>query len=300
MLVAFRPFYASRLVCEVVRKTTVSYELLVWLNVEDPNLEAYIANLVSAGSPIRIVGKTPGNIGMLAFKNLIVEAKGNILVQLEDDVINISRQAAEIADDIFNRYPDVHMVGGHVWQDEYTTGGRPPMSFYNPQVLGEGLYEGPIDGGFTFYRRTNIPLMLDNSIDKYFGLGVSTHLKLIKAGIRGWMTIKIMMFHLHGPIYHSFFPGMLDFEIKKYRGINYFDVAQAYEDEGLTLPDQDEIARRLKNIDAFFESFNFHDNASVLAYISDLEKRIPPVTKDASGAYRIDRPGRRGCWHYVS
>lgn len=306
MLVAFRPYYASRTISEIVRKTTVSYELLLWLNVDSPHLEEYVGTLQAAGHPIRIVGKTPENIGMRAFKTLIQEAEGEFLVQCEDDVIHISRRAAEIAGEIFDRYPDVMMLGGHVWQDEFTTGARPPMSLYNPMVHEEGLYEGPIDGGFTFYRRANIPMLLESVGDgSYFGLGVGTHLKWIRQdqGRKGWLSIRIQMFHLNGPLYHSFFPGMLEFEIAKYRKIQYFDVAQAYEDAKSDLPPREDLERNLREAEAFFESFDFSDVPAIQAHLRSLEARIPPPPPHPETSpgvrARIDLPGPRGGWHYV-
>lgn len=300
MLVAFRPYYASRLISEVVRKTTVPYEFLIWLNCESPFLEEYIASLASSGAPIRIVGKTPENIGMAAFGNVIAQARGRILVQVEDDVLLISRHGVEVVEDVFQRYPAVQMVGAHVWQDEYTTGARPPVKLYNPMVPAEGLYEGPIDGGFTFYRRELAEAMMDQPMRKYFGLGVGTHLKLIRAGERqkGWLSLKIRMFHVHGPIYHSCFPGMLDFEISKYRSIQYMDIAQVYEDAKSSLPPAEVLQSRLKEIQELFETFDFRDMPRMTRQLMDLAQRLPPEDPRPAGS-RIEHAGRRGWWHYV-
>lgn len=300
MLVAFRPYYASRLISEVVRKTTVPYELLIWLNCESPFLEEYIANLAAAGNPIRIIGKDPKNSGMAAFDHVFPEVRGAVLVQLEDDVLHISRHAVETVQDIFGRYPEVQMVGAHVWQDEYTTGARPPVSLYNPMVPAEGLYEGPIDGGFTFYRREILDLLKDHPKGMYFGLGVGTHLKMIRAnaGQKGWMSLKVRMFHVHGPAYHSFFQGMLDFEIAKYRGIHYMDIAQVYEDSKPTLPPATVLEARLADIKETFHHFDFRDIHAVHQQLAELTRRLPPTGARPAGS-RIEHPGPRGWWHYV-
>lgn len=297
MLPVFRAWYSSRVICQVVRKTTVPYELLLWFNILDDNLEAYVQELIDAGNPIRVLGRTPENIGMKAFQRMAPEARGEYLVQLEDDAIDISRRAGEIAIDLFNRYPEAAIIGGHVWQDKYTTGARPPLHIYDVKNAAEGLYQGPMDGPLMFYKRSVCtPVFMEAKIDRYFGLGPFTHGRIMEMGYRGYLTTRIMSFHMHGPIYHWYY-GMLDHEIAKYESIHYYDMANTYKALKKSLPSREDVADQIEQVTQFLETFGNK---------SDDWKRVPPSPPPLDHSVpsfgkvgNIDKPGQRGWWSYA-
>src|SRR5215471_12098375 len=113
-IVAYRPHYSSLLIQDLMRKTTAPWEILVWLNVDDAEFEGF---LQTTGAPVRIVGKTPENIGMEAYPRLFHEARHELIVQIDDDVIAVSKRIAEQASDIFARFPRVKQLVADVWQD---------------------------------------------------------------------------------------------------------------------------------------------------------------------------------------
>ena len=181
----YRPTYARLLLADLVAKTSVPFEILVWLNVADPALDAEIAAAIGAGVPLRVVGRTPANIGMLAYGKLFREARYPLIAQIDDDVVCISRGIAQRADRLFRRFPTVRQLVSDVWQDEHTTGARPPIEQYSAFDAGEGLYMGPIDGWFAIYRRSILPLLLDVPMAPYFALGAAIRAQLARRGQHG-------------------------------------------------------------------------------------------------------------------
>src|SRR5207247_445742 len=133
-----------------------------------PELEAFLAERAAGGHAVRVVGKSPENIGMRAFRTLFRAARHPLVVQLDDDVVCISRGIAERAARLFAKHPRVRQIVADVWQDEYTTGARPPLAGYRVFDAHEGLYEGPIDGWFSIYHRSILPLVDALRYETYF------------------------------------------------------------------------------------------------------------------------------------
>jgi hypothetical protein len=100
-----------------VAKTTSPYEILVWINVASEELEAEIAAVASQGIPLRVLGRTPENIGMTAYRELFKSARYPLITQIDDDVVCISRGIAERAQRLFQRFPGVRQLVADVWQD---------------------------------------------------------------------------------------------------------------------------------------------------------------------------------------
>jgi len=246
-LVAYRAIYCRLLVEDLIRKTSVPYEILIWVNVQDDGFVKFLEEKIPQGAPIRIIGSSTDNLGMQAFKQLFPAAQGEMVVQLDDDVIAISRRAAEIAHGIFARYRDVGIVGGHVWQDRWTTGGRPPLKSYIAHNPAEGLFVGPIDGGFTVYRKSLTHLIDGMRNAPYFALGVEMIGRASQIGYRAFLCPKILMFHVTGPVYTSHF-GLLDFEIEKYKAVLRKDLVAEYENARNSLPPPEEIATEIMRI----------------------------------------------------
>jgi hypothetical protein len=224
----YRPTYARLLLADLVEKTSVPFEILVWLNVADAALDAEIAAAIGAGVPLRVVGRTPDNIGMLAYGKLFREARYPLIVQIDDDVVCISPGIAQRADRLFRRFPAVRQLVSDVWQDEHTTGARPPIEHYRAFDAGEGLYSGPIDGWFAVYHHSILPLLLELPMAPYFPLGGTVHARLARRGQHGLLDLGMKVFHVIGPEYAAAF-GMLAFEIEKYRRLNRGDIVTWYE-----------------------------------------------------------------------
>lgn len=252
--VCYRPPLDVILLEDLTRKTTVPYEILLWLNVDDPELEQFIAQKQAQGHPIRIVGKTPENIAMLAFKPLFEQAKFDMVVQMYDDVLFVSNGLAQTCKGIFDRHKKVKQLVADVWQDEWTTGSRPHMSSYTLVDAADGLYNGPVDGWFAVYHRDAVETFIASPFQRHFYLGTHMWYKLQSLGLQGLLCTRIKVFHAEGPIYSYGF-GLLDREIKKYRAVGRNDFADGYESAKATLPPQELIEERVLQIKKHIDTF---------------------------------------------
>jgi hypothetical protein len=246
-IASFRPKYSRLLIEDLIRKTTAPFEILVWLNVDDPDYEMFLEEQRARGAPIRFIGKTPDNIGMQAYPLLFEQARHELIVQIDDDVIAVSRKIAEQAHEIFCALPRVKQLVADVWQDKYTTGARPPISAYRPYEPKYGLYDGPIDGWFSVFHRSVLPLIEGKHSSNYLPLGGLLRGRLRARGTLGLLCTKFKVFHVIGPQY-AFYFGMLDFEIEKYRRLGRADLADWYENAKATLPSRAELGRRIAGI----------------------------------------------------
>lgn len=227
-IAVYRPTYARLLLADLLEKTSAPYEILVWLNVDDAELEAGIAAAIARGVPLRVVGRTPHNIGMQAYRELFRAARQPLIVQIDDDVVCISRGIAERAQRLFARLPTVRQLVADVWQDEFTTGARPPIEHYRAFDAAEGLFSGPIDGWFSVYHRSIVPLLLGLPFAPYLPIGALVRARLAQRGQHGLLDRGMQVFHVIGPQYADSF-GMLDFEIAKYRRLGRRDIVDWYE-----------------------------------------------------------------------
>jgi hypothetical protein len=252
-IAVYRPTYARLLLADLARKTTAPYEILVWLNVADEALEDDIALAARRGVPLRVVGRTPQNIGMTAYRALFRAARYPLIAQIDDDVVRVSRGIAERADRLFRRFPSVRQLVADVWQDEHTTGARPPLDQYSAFDAREGLMSGPIDGWFSVYHRSIVPLLLALPYAAYFPLGAAVRARLFPCGQHGLLDLGMKVFHVIGPQYAEAF-GMLDSEIEKYHRLGRTDIVSWYEGwrqmPDRACPDADRIGTIARAIDA--------------------------------------------------
>jgi hypothetical protein len=252
-IACYRPRYAAKLVEDLVRKTSVPFEILVWLNVADAEFENFLAHTAACGAPVRIVGKTPENIGMEAYRHLFACSRYELIVQVEDDVLFVSPRVAETAEEIFSRFPRVGMLVADVWQDEYTSGARPPMSSYTLRDCQYGLYEGPLDGWFAVYRKASLGACGDICAGRYFCLGSRIKGRLAQLGQQAWLCTRMKVFHATGPIYAAYF-GMYDFQIEKYRSLGRTEVVNSYLATQGKIPSTSELGERVQMIQSTLSS----------------------------------------------
>jgi hypothetical protein len=189
---------------------------------------------------------------MQAYPLLFQESKYDLIAQIDDDVVAVSRNIAEHASEVFSKFPSVRQLVADVWQDDYTTGARPDMSSYRPYEPEYGLYDGPIDGWFSVFHRSVLPLAQARYGDIYFPLGALLRSRLRETGRLGLLCTRFKVFHVIGPQYVSYF-GMLDFEIEKYRRLGRAEIVSWYENARQTLPPQEELSSRVKKILANLE-----------------------------------------------
>lgn len=246
-IASYRSTYSRLLVEDLIEKTSTPFEILIWLNVDNPEFENFLFKKIRIGFPIKIIGKTVENIGMIAYFESFKKSRYEFVVQIDDDVVFVSRKIAEYAKEIFTRFNDVRQLTADVWQDNYTTGARPPMNNYKIFNEDSGLYKGPIDGWFSVYHRSILPLILKIPYAKYFPLGSLIKNCLHRNCLHGLLYTKFKVFHVIGPEYASFF-NMLDFEIEKYKKLERFDIVEWYEKKKNNLPPRELLSKNIQYI----------------------------------------------------
>lgn len=246
-IACYRPRYSELLIGELIRKTSTPFEILLWLNVDDASFNQFLGDLRASGAPIRILGSTPHNIGMDAYFRLFEASQFDMVTQIDDDVICISPGIAEKAATIFERFSDVGMLTADVWQDEFTTGARPPLEQYSPVDRKYGLYAGPIDGWFAVYRKRALQKCRRIPRGQYIFIGGHIHQLLPQIGMRGLLCTRMRVFHVIGPHYVSYFK-MLDFEIQKYSRLGRTDIVRWYSEARSSLPAREELHARVEKI----------------------------------------------------
>lgn len=237
-IVAYRPPYVTLLIEDLIRKTSCPYEILVWSNTGDPDFLAFLNAKKAQGAPLEVVGVTPQNIGMEGFKHLFPRAKYEIITQLDDDVVRVSRNIGEMATAMFARHPSIGQIAADVWQDGYTNGARPEMKVYRPVSIPDGLYDGPIDGWFSMYRKSLLSTLMQAPFAKYVYIGSWFRGVMMSQHKLGVMCAKMKVFHVIGPHYASLF-GMLEFEIAKYKSLQRPELAAVYEKAMATIPSRE-------------------------------------------------------------
>lgn len=244
-ITAYRPVFCKLLIEDLHRKTSVPYETLLWINTPDPQFAAFVQEKIRAGWPIKIVGNTPENIGMVGYKHLFAAAQYDLITQIDDDVICISPGIAQKARAIFAKHPKVKQLVSDVWQDQYCTGHRPPEDRYTVYDAEWGLYKGPIDSWFGIYHRSMLGIFKDNPFQKFCSIGNWAYRTLASKGLLGLLCKKFKVFHVTHPPYVSYY-GMLDFQIKKIESIAGPGSARGYREA--KLPPREELGKRIQNI----------------------------------------------------
>lgn len=223
----YRPRLFYILLEDLIRKQTSPYEILVWINSRTPELEGYIDRLNYRGVPVKVVGSSVENIGMLGYKMLFKSAKYDMIVQVHDDVVCVSNKIGEIASGIFKAHPKVKQIVADVVQDAFTTGGRPADDAYTVFDEESGLKTGPIDGWFSIYHRSILGLLLDAPYEPYFYLGSYIQMQLRAKKMEGLLCNKIKVFHIAGPAYARLLETS-ETEARKYTQLKNTKMADLY------------------------------------------------------------------------
>lgn len=238
-----RPAQGVMLLRELREKTKVPFEILVWMNTADQRVKDTIETMQAEKVPIKVIGSTPLDIGMIGYRILFEHAKYDLVAQVDDHVILISQGIAERAEAIFKKHKDIKMLVADVVQDRYTDGGRPPMDQYKVVDEAAGLYDGPVDGWFAVYQRDLIPGLLDAPYERHFFLGSWARGKAISMKGRGLLCTRMKVFHAYGQSYGEMFGSRLE-EAARFRKIGNQALADIY--QGAVLSQEDVRGMRLR------------------------------------------------------
>lgn len=247
-----RPSQGLMLLRELREKTAVPYEILVWMNTADQRLVDTIETMQAEQVPIKVVGSTPADIGMIGYRILFEHAKYDMVAQVDEHVILLSKGIAEKAGSIFKKHKDVKMLVADVIQDKYTDGARPPMDQYREMDGANGLYDGPVDGWFAIYDREFVPALYDAPYERYFYLGSWARGKAISMKLKGALCTEIRVFHAYGPAYGECFGSRIE-EANRFMLFGKKDLADLYNGCNVN-PDQvREMKLRVSQVSSEFE-----------------------------------------------
>jgi len=179
------------------------------------------------------IGRNKKHKGIAAYKNLFNKAKGEYIIEIDDDVIEFPQHFDKTMVDYMNTYTDYGFVALNVIQNEHTNGAKPDDSQYTEDVRGDKIIQqGPTGGWCTCFRKRDyrkirlyfnlMPLSFrrgeDGTLSGLFG----KYLRL-KSGI-----IKNQVcFHATGPYYANQYDHLAR-EIEKYEINKFGELADLY------------------------------------------------------------------------
>lgn len=241
----YRPRLFYILLEDLIRKTTAPYEILVWLNTRAPELQGYLERMAQRGIPVKVIGISPDNVGMVGYKMLFRNAKYKMIAQVHDDVVSISRGIAEQAAKIFAKHSTVKQIVTDVIQDAFTTGGRPGVEAYKLKDETDGLLDGPIDGWFSIYHQSILPLLLEAPYEPYFYLGSYIQMQLRARQLDGVLCKKMKVFHIAGRAYARLFE-TIESEVRKYKKLGKDGMAESYASLDVPISTLEQMASEYK------------------------------------------------------
>ncbi len=196
-------------------------------NQTDKVLEKYKEN-----SRIRVV-RNKTHIGLNAYKKLFRMLKGDYIIVIDDDVLELPSHFDKTMVEYLNLYPDYGFLALNVIQNEFTNGAKPDESHYKDDVRHDGIVqEGPAGGWCSCFRRRDYRKI--RSIFNFNTLSMKQSQDGVLSGLFGkYLKLKrgiiknAICFHASGPYYAKKF-GYLKTEIEKYQSSNLPSFVEHY------------------------------------------------------------------------
>jgi GT2 family glycosyltransferase len=128
----------------------VDYELIVWDNASTDGTGEYLDAIASSRPQVRVVHHIE-NIGMNAIAACVRLARGDYLLQLDDDVLEVPPGWLAEMIRVFDAVPRAGYLAANVVQDDDTDGAKPPQNMYRTLDYGDGVVIecGPTGGWCT-------------------------------------------------------------------------------------------------------------------------------------------------------
>ena len=132
----------------------VEYELIVWDNASTDGTAEYLDSIASLHSQVRVIHHAD-NIGLNAIPACARLARGDYLLKIDDDVLEVPPQWLTEMIRAFEVVPRAGYLAANVVQDEVTNGAKPPQDNYRTLDYGEGVIveHGPTGGWCTITSR---------------------------------------------------------------------------------------------------------------------------------------------------
>lgn len=149
-----RKEFLSCAVTTVVSNTQLPFELIIMDNASDDGTRE-MCQMLQAKYPalVRHI-RLRRNIGTNAYALGFLQARYKYLVDMDDDILAISKGWDRATIDAFRRFPRLGLLAMNVVQDKYTSGGKHDISEYSESTVSDTTLEiGPTGGWFAVTTR---------------------------------------------------------------------------------------------------------------------------------------------------
>jgi len=215
---------------EEVKQKLSSHEGVEILVVDNGSTDNSVQVARAAG--VTQVYAAQVNAGLEIYRNAFDLCQGELIIEVDDDVIELPENFDQVFLDYFEAYPDYGFLGMNVVQDERTNGAKPGLENYTEDCREEKVIErGPVVGCCAAIRRT-----IFDSINRFEGVTLSMSYgedrvlcsRVISVGLGVGIIRDAKCLHASGPYFSREF-GYLERDVEKYRMSGMTELAEMYE-----------------------------------------------------------------------
>jgi glycosyltransferase involved in cell wall biosynthesis len=173
------------------------------------------------------------NYGLDAYKQLFDIAKGEYIVEIDDDVLELPNSLDNIFIDYMQTFPQYGYIALNVIQNEFTNGAKPEPEHYTEETInGKTIEKGPTGGWCTCFRKKDykqlkLDLMFTTLNMKEGEDGFLSSKFKEKLGLESGIIKSTFCFHACGSYYAKQY-GHVDREIEKYTTSGMEEIANHY------------------------------------------------------------------------
>jgi glycosyltransferase involved in cell wall biosynthesis len=201
-----RKEFLSCAVTAVVANTQLPFELIIMDNASDDGT-GELCQMLQAKHPglVRHI-RLKRNIGTNAYALGFLQAKYKYLVDMDDDILALSKGWDRATIDAFRRFPRLGLLAMNVVQDKYTSGGKHDISKYSESTVSDTTLEiGPTGGWFAVTTRPIYNEVGGFIFRPYKPFPAEDGKYIRKLSKRGYITgilKKAFVYHASGPYWN--------------------------------------------------------------------------------------------------
>lgn len=195
------------------------HEILIMDNASTDGTKELITNFAMSNSEVKFI-ENSHNVGLKGYNRLFGMAKGRVIIEVDDDVIEFPDEFDKKLVDCLNAYPDYGFISLDTIRNELTDGGRPCAGCGKmDERNGWTVEEGEARGYCAAFRRRDYRIVRPLTFFFPFSLkcpqdyvvsGLMRHLLKRRSGV----VVGEKCLHANGPLYAEKF-GRLEMDIKK-------------------------------------------------------------------------------------
>ena len=149
-----RKEFLSCAVTAVVCNTQLPFELIIMDNASNDGTSEMCQTLEKKHPGVVRHVRLERNYGTNAYALGFLQARYKYLVDMDDDILALSKGWDRATIDAFNRFPRLGFLAMNVVQDKYTNGGKHDISKYSESTVSDTTLEiGPTGGWFAVTTR---------------------------------------------------------------------------------------------------------------------------------------------------